>query len=51
MATMVERLQAASLAKYKLPERLVALNDLPMTATDKVQKHVIVAELLESASP
>ena len=46
MATMVERLQAAGLAKYRLPERLVALDALPMTATGKVQKHVIVAELL-----
>ena len=46
MATMVERLQAAGLAKYKLPERLVALDALPLTATGKVQRHVIVAELL-----
>lgn len=39
---MVRRLTEAGLARYKLPERLEALDALPMTASGKVQKHEIV---------
>ena len=41
----VERLQAAGLATYKLPERLEVLAELPMTASGKIQKHEIVRSL------
>ncbi|HEX4579904.1 MAG TPA: AMP-binding protein [Candidatus Dormibacteraeota bacterium] len=45
-ATMVQRLRAAGIADYKLPERLDILADLPTTATGKVQKHEIIRDLL-----
>lgn len=45
---MVERLRAAGIADYKLPERLEVLAELPTTASGKVQKHEIVRALLES---
>lgn len=38
----VERLRAGGLATYKLPERLEICDSLPMTASGKVQKHVLV---------
>jgi len=41
--TMTARLRAAGLAPYKLPERLEVLDALPMTASGKTQKHVLVA--------
>ena len=48
--TMVSRLREAGLATYKLPERLVLLDELPTTASGKVQKHEILRRLLgESA--
>jgi non-ribosomal peptide synthetase component E (peptide arylation enzyme) len=40
-------LLATGLARYKLPERLEILTDLPMTASGKVQKHEIVRLLRE----
>ena len=43
--TTVARLRAAGLATYKLPERLEICESLPMTASGKVQKHVLVAAL------
>jgi acyl-CoA synthetase (AMP-forming)/AMP-acid ligase II len=42
---MVERLRAAGLATYKLPERLEVLDTLPATASGKVQKHELVRKL------
>jgi acyl-CoA synthetase (AMP-forming)/AMP-acid ligase II len=42
---IVERLRDAGLATYKLPERLHIMEALPMTASGKVQKHIIVEEL------
>jgi non-ribosomal peptide synthetase component E (peptide arylation enzyme) len=42
---VVSRLLAAGLAKFKLPEQLVVLDSLPMTASGKVQKHEIVRAL------
>ena len=43
--TMVSRLRAAGLATYKLPERLVLLEELPVTASGKVQKHEILRRI------
>jgi cyclohexanecarboxylate-CoA ligase len=40
-------LLASGLARYKLPERLEILTELPMTASGKVQKHEIVRRLRE----
>jgi acyl-CoA synthetase (AMP-forming)/AMP-acid ligase II len=45
--TMVARLRSAGLATYKLPERLVLLDALPVTASGKVQKHEILRLILE----
>ena len=38
---MVERLRSAGLATYKLPEQLVIVDELPATASGKVQKHLL----------
>lgn len=46
-AEMVARLRAEGMADYKLPERLEILDELPSTASGKVQKHEIVRALLE----
>ncbi len=46
LATVVARLRHRGLATYKLPERLMAVPALPMTASGKVQKHLLVAELM-----
>lgn len=45
-STMVERLTAAGLATYKLPEELEPVDAFPMTASGKVQKHEIVRGVL-----
>jgi non-ribosomal peptide synthetase component E (peptide arylation enzyme) len=47
LATVVERLEAGGLAKFKLPQRLAVLEALPTTASGKVQKHEIVKALTE----
>lgn len=39
LATVVERLRAAGLATYKLPQRLEILDEFPATASGKIQKH------------
>jgi len=39
LATAVERLEAAGLAKYKLPQRLEVFDVLAATASGKIQKH------------
>ena len=44
--TMISKLKAAGLATYKLPEQLQLMSELPTTASGKVQKHVIVRDLL-----
>ncbi|HEV7680380.1 MAG TPA: AMP-binding protein [Candidatus Dormibacteraeota bacterium] len=46
-AGMVQRLRAAGMADYKLPERLEILSELPTTASGKIQKHEIVRGLME----
>jgi acyl-CoA synthetase (AMP-forming)/AMP-acid ligase II len=48
LETAVERLRRAGLATFKLPERLVIRESLPMTASGKVQKHVLVSDLTGS---
>ena len=42
---IVRHLKNAGLATFKMPERLEILPELPMTASGKVRKHVIVASL------
>ncbi len=42
---VVARLKASGLATFKLPERLEVLNELPTTASGKVQKHEIIRHL------
>jgi non-ribosomal peptide synthetase component E (peptide arylation enzyme) len=46
----VDRLRTAGLATYKLPERLEILPMLPATASGKVQKHVILQQLMETTA-
>jgi acyl-CoA synthetase (AMP-forming)/AMP-acid ligase II len=48
--TMVARLREVGLATYKLPERLVLLEELPVTASGKVQKHEILRQILGEAA-
>lgn len=43
--SMVKLLSAGGLAKYKLPEALELFDELPMTSTGKVQKHMILSQL------
>jgi acyl-CoA synthetase (AMP-forming)/AMP-acid ligase II len=45
LETLVSRLRDIGLATYKLPERLHVVDALPMTASGKIQKHVLRAEL------
>jgi acyl-CoA synthetase (AMP-forming)/AMP-acid ligase II len=45
LETLVARLRDVGLATYKLPERLHVVDALPMTASGKIQKHVLQAEL------
>lgn len=45
LETLVARLRDAGLATYKLPERLHVVDALPITASGKIQKHVLRAEL------
>src|SRR5690606_30574356 len=42
---MVARLRAEGLATYKLPQVLHVLDELPTTASGKIQKHVLRAQL------
>ncbi len=45
--SLVERLREAGLATYKLPESLLVLDSLPVTASGKVQKHEILRRIRE----
>jgi acyl-coenzyme A synthetase/AMP-(fatty) acid ligase len=45
LGQIVTRLRDGGLATYKLPERLHIMQALPMTASGKVQKHVILEDL------
>ncbi len=45
LETTVARLRATGLAAYKLPERFEVLDELPRTASGKVQKHEILRRL------
>jgi acyl-CoA synthetase (AMP-forming)/AMP-acid ligase II len=38
---MVERLRAGGLATYKLPQVLHVVDELPATASGKIQKHIL----------
>jgi acyl-CoA synthetase len=44
---MVDRLRAAGLATYKLPESMLILDALPVTPSGKVQKHEILRQIDE----
>jgi non-ribosomal peptide synthetase component E (peptide arylation enzyme) len=44
-ATMIDRLRATGLATYKLPEQLEVIDEIPRTASGKIQKHVLVSQL------
>jgi cyclohexanecarboxylate-CoA ligase len=43
--TMVARIRASGLAAFKIPERLEIRSDLPRTATGKIRKDVLRAEV------
>lgn len=48
--TIVSRLEAGGLAKFKLPQRLEYFEVLPATASGKIQKHELVRAITESRS-
>jgi cyclohexanecarboxylate-CoA ligase len=50
LEVVVARLRETGLAAYKLPERLELLDELPTTASGKVQKHEIVRRLASRAA-
>ena len=50
LATVVARFETAGVATYKWPQRLEVLPELPATASGKIKKHVIVAQLLAEDS-
>jgi acyl-CoA synthetase (AMP-forming)/AMP-acid ligase II len=43
---MVVHLEGLGLARYKVPERLAVVEELPMTSTGKIRKHILVDRLL-----
>jgi cyclohexanecarboxylate-CoA ligase len=45
LAEVVSYLRERNLATPKLPERLELVDSLPMTATGKVQKHLLRADV------
>jgi cyclohexanecarboxylate-CoA ligase len=47
LETINEDLKAKGVATQKLPERLEVVPDFPMTATGKIQKHVLRQEIVE----
>jgi acyl-CoA synthetase (AMP-forming)/AMP-acid ligase II len=49
--TMTARLREAGLATYKLPELIRVLDNFPVTASGKVQKHEILREMLGQDQP
>ncbi len=47
--SVVGRLRAAGLATYKLPEAMLVMDQLPVTASGKVQKHRILDQISEGS--
>jgi acyl-CoA synthetase (AMP-forming)/AMP-acid ligase II len=47
LETVVDRLREAGVATYKLPQRLELLEELPTTASGKIQKHEILRRIEE----
>lgn len=47
LETIVEFLKERGIANQKLPERLEVVDELPTTATGKIQKHVLRAQIAE----
>jgi acyl-coenzyme A synthetase/AMP-(fatty) acid ligase len=50
LGTVVARFEAAGVATYKWPQRLEVLPELPVTASGKIRKHVIVANLVDGTN-
>ena len=48
--TMISYLEASGLARFKLPERMELVSALPMTSTGKIQKHLLVADVIGRAA-
>lgn len=46
LATVVDRFERIGVATYKWPQRLEVLDSLPATASGKIRKHAIVADLV-----
>jgi cyclohexanecarboxylate-CoA ligase len=42
---MIAHLHSAGLATYKLPQRLEIIDEMPTTATGKIRKHILVANI------
>jgi non-ribosomal peptide synthetase component E (peptide arylation enzyme) len=50
-ATVIARLKASGLATYKLPEQLEVIDEIPRTASGKIQKHRLVERLAVGRAP
>jgi acyl-coenzyme A synthetase/AMP-(fatty) acid ligase len=50
LETIVAFLKERGIANQKLPERLEVVDELPTTATGKIQKHVLRAQIAEKVS-
>jgi non-ribosomal peptide synthetase component E (peptide arylation enzyme) len=50
LETIVAFLKERGIANQKLPERLEIVDELPTTATGKIQKHVLRAQIAEKVS-
>jgi acyl-coenzyme A synthetase/AMP-(fatty) acid ligase len=50
LETIVTFLRGRGIANQKLPERLEIVDELPTTATGKIQKHVLRAQIAEKVS-
>ena len=50
LTDLVARLREMGLAVYKLPEHLQVMDELPMTPSGKVQKHVITDRIMASGA-
>ena len=44
---MIAHLHSAGLATYKLPQRLEIIDEMPTTATGKIRKHILVANITQ----
>lgn len=49
LGTITDRLRAMGVATYKLPERLELLEEMPTTASGKIQKPILLRRILDAS--